>query len=102
MSEKIGPLDLEEIKVVRFEFAKELPAEGVLQSAAVAVTVIYGTDATPAGLCVGLPVVQGSDVLQRVTGAGRTANAIYHLRCRAVDDDGQAHVVAADLTVKRL
>ena len=103
MSEKqIGPLDVEEIKVVRFEFVAELAPTATLSSAAVAVTLTYGTDAAPAGLLVGSPLIQGTDVLQQVTGVGRTVGATYHLRARVVDDSGNTHVVAADLPVKRL
>jgi hypothetical protein len=104
ITQAIGPLDLEEIKIVRFDFDAELPATGVVLTTAVTVSMKKGVDATPQALAVGAPVIAGDgrSVMQRVSGAGRTDKAIYHLRCRSVDDDGEAHVIAANLTVEGL
>lgn len=100
MTKKVGPLDVDEEKVLRFRFVDELPSGNTLQSAAVTVDLKFGTDATPASLLVGAASIDGSDVLQRVR--GRAAGAGYHLRCQATDDNGQKHVIACDLDTKRL
>jgi hypothetical protein len=100
--EKIGPLDAEESKAIRFDFSKEAADAATLETAAVEVAMAYGADDTPADLLVNAPVILGKDVVQQVTGAGRTVGATYHVRCRVTDSDGYTHVLAADLPVKRL
>ena len=70
--------DPAESVVVEFAFDGELVA---IDSAVVAVTLVAGIDATPAALIVGLPQIQGTSVLQRISGGVVDAN--YRLLCTA-------------------
>lgn len=85
-------IDTEEIKVVVFDFDRDLEPSATVASVAVAPTVHKGVDASPDLVLVGPPQAMGRRVLQRVT--GRVDGCLYKLRARAVDNDGLAHVIA--------
>ena len=70
--------DPAESVVVEFAFDGELAA---IDSAVVAVTLAAGTDATPAALLDGALQIQGTSVLQRISGG--VADANYRLHCTA-------------------
>ena len=96
----IGPKDTAENKVVEFPFEDELATAETITSASVGITVTSGTDPSPSSMLVGVPVVVGTSVLQRISGG--IAGVTYHLRATADSSVGGVHVVAADLKVVTL
>ena len=97
MSTQLGPIDFDELKTLQFSFANELESGKTIVSVAISITVKQGTDTSPSNRLLGIPVVSGTSVLQRVQPL--IPDVVYHLRARAVDSDGNAHVVSGDLTV---
>lgn len=96
----IGPKDVSENKVVEFPFVDELGTGETISSASVAISVVSGTDPSPAAMLVGSAVIVGSSVFQRISGG--IANVTYHLRATANAVTGSVHVVATDLKVVNL
>ncbi len=92
-------LDIEEVDIVYFRFGDSLPPGDTILTADVQCVVERGIDAAPDLVKVGLAVIDGLDVWQKVR--GRTAGVIYHLRCTAAAQSGRVKVVAANLPVKR-
>ena len=98
----IGPIDAQEIKPVYFVFSDEVSGINI-STASVTVSVVTGTDATPAGILTGVISIDNATkiVSQKVAPVGRTGNT-YKLRCSATDANGNVHVVAAQLAVVSL
>lgn len=98
MTTVIGPIDIEEIRPVFFDFSGELKTGETLTSVApLEVTVQSGTDPTPANLLSGSAVISGAMVQQMVK---PTINGVsYHLRAVAATSLGSQLVVAANLRV---
>jgi hypothetical protein len=97
---RLDPKDPAEKKLLVFSFANQVEAGVAIASATVAVLVQTGTDATPAAMLDGVPLINGSDVLQRLQGG--ISGVDYHLRCLATDGSGLVHLVSAVLPVKAL
>jgi len=98
MTTVIGPIDIEELRPVFFDFSGELkPGETLASVTAIEVTTQAGTDPTPANLLNGSPVINGAMVQQMVK---PTINSVsYHLRAVAMTSLGSQIVVAANLRV---
>lgn len=99
-NDPLGPKDPEEIKVMKFPFARELNGGTIASVTSVTVATHTGTDATPSAVLLGAAVVSGTDVLQRVQ-AG-VDGVTYKLRAKVVDNAGNVHVVADTLRVATL
>lgn len=98
----VGPIDPDEIKVVRAPFGDELVAQGsgltLAAAHATTVKVLSGTDANAAQLIVGDPVIDGTDVLQRIK--GRLDGVAYRLKFKATDSAGGIHVAKVRVEVR--
>lgn len=99
----IGPIDAAEVKPAYFLFAGELPTGATIATATVAVSLVTGTDANPAGILSGAATIDNATkiVSQKIAATGRSGNT-YKLRCTATDSAGNVHVVAAQLPVVTL
>lgn len=97
MTTRIGPIQEDEIKTVRFDFTDE-GVSGVIASATVEVENSRGSDPSPGTVAQGAPTINGLFVDQRVR--YQIPKATYLLRCEAVDSAGLVHVVTASLQAK--
>jgi len=91
--------DPEEAFACAFSFAREL-AEGetITGTPSITVAVVNGTDASPASLKSGGPVIEGGRVLQRLVGG--VAGVTYSLTCIASTSEGNTLARAAILPVE--
>jgi hypothetical protein len=94
---QFGPIDYQEIKVLRFKFGDELEAGKTIVSVTMNAIVSQGIDASPTDRFLGAAVISGTDVLQKFQPS--TPDVLYHIRARVVDSDGLAHVMAGNLQV---
>jgi len=92
--------DPSETKQAIFEFDTELGPDETIASATVEVALLRGTDASPADVLSGLPVVNNTlkEVWQVVTGG--QIGADYELRCLAIGSTGLRHLVVGILPVR--
>ena len=100
MSTILGEKDVEETKLVVFDFSSELESGETISTFTRSVVVLQGVDSSPDSVFSGAAVISGHEVLQRVT-AG-VEGVQYHFRGRAVGNTGLAHVVSGDMRVVRL
>lgn len=84
-------------RVLAFNFAADLAPGDSLSSATVAPTLQAGTDATPADLLVGQPVIEGARVLQLA--AGRADGNAYTLKCITSTTGGEILTLTAVITI---
>jgi hypothetical protein len=93
--------DPAETKTITFVYSADLMAATTIESVEVALTVHTGEDATVATMLRGAAVINNAtrEVYQRV--GGGVDGVTYELRCLATTSDGQAHLVAAALPVRR-
>jgi len=96
----LGPKDPEEIKVMKFAFARELDGAAIASVASVTPSTYKGTDASPGAVALGAPVVSGTDVLQRMQ-AG-VDGVTYKWRAKIIDSNGNVHVMADTVLVQSL
>lgn len=99
-NDPLGPKDPEEIKVMKFGFARELAGASIALVNSVTPSVFKGTDPNPGTVLLGAAVVSGTDVLQRIQGG--VSGVSYKFRCKVTDSNGNVHVVTDWLTVKTL
>lgn len=92
-----GPKDPEEIKLLTFDFAGELASGETISTVDITCAAVSGTDAGAAAMLLGVPVISGNKVAQKVQ-AGINA-VTYRLRCKATGNGGLVHVVAGLLPV---
>lgn len=97
MTTRIGPIQEDEIKTVRFDFSDE-GVSGAIASAIVEVENYRGKDPSPGTIAQGEPVINGLLVDQKVR--FQIPKATYTLRCEATDSAGLVHVVTASLQAK--
>jgi len=100
MPTQIGPKDIAESRLVRFDFTKELGTGENILSATVTAAVVSGNDSSPAAILSGAPVISSPSVTQRIIGG--LSNVSYHLRCVAVTDSDNTITVAGTLPVVTL
>jgi hypothetical protein len=93
--------DPEEIIVVTFPFAGELGAATINAGPTVTVTVLEGTDPSPAGIKNGPAQISGSDVFQSIN-ALTLVGVKYHLQCLATLSDGRRLVRTCILPIQDL
>lgn len=96
----LGPKDPEEIKALKFPFARELNGATIATVEGVTVTLYKGADPSPADVKLGGAVVSGTDVLQRVQGG--LDGAAYKFRVKVLDSAGNRHVMTDWLAVETL
>ena len=84
-------------RVLAFNLAADLAPGDSLSSAIVVPTLQAGTDATPAELLVGQPVIQGVRVLQLAN--GRADGNAYTLKCIASTAAGEILTLTAVITM---
>lgn len=76
----------DEVIPVTFPYAKEIGA-AIITARVVTVTVLEGTDATPAAILSGVAQISGSEIRQLVQNG--VAGVKYKLHCLATFDDGK-------------
>lgn len=99
-NEPLGPKDPEEIKVISFPFARALNGTTINSVIYVTPSTYKGTDAAPANVALGAPVVSGTDVLQRMQGG--LSGVVYKWRAKVVDSAGNVHVASELVAVQTL
>lgn len=93
---KLGPLETDEIKMLRFDFTSEAGPGATLSSPEVTCTTYEGVDPAPA-VKIGAPTVVGSEVHQKVQGT--LAGVTYKVRATVSDSDGLRHGITGYLEV---
>lgn len=84
-------------RVLAFNFGADIAPGDSLSSTTVTPTLQAGTDATPAELLIGQPVIQGARVLQMA--AGRDHGNAYTLKCIASTTGGEILTLSAVITI---
>lgn len=92
----IGPLELDEIKIVRFDFSTETDLLSI-GTPIVTCVLLEGVDANPAAVLQGSPVVNGVYITQQVKPG--VAGCFYKLRATCIDSDGAKHGMSCYLKV---
>lgn len=95
----IGPIDIEERKRLRANFARDL-GTATIQSVEWTCEAVSGADADAQSRLVDGHLVDGSIVTQDV--AGMLEGVTYNLRCKVIDSVGLIHVAAGLLSATRL
>lgn len=93
----LGPLELDEIKALRFDFTSEVQAGVTLSTPSVTVEVLEGTDPAASSMLVGSPTVVGLEVVQKIQPG--VAGCKYKFRALANDSTGLRHGISGELTV---
>ena len=99
-NDPLGPKDPEEIKVIKFPFARELNGATLATVTSVTPTTFSGVDASPGAVALGGAVISGTDVLQRMQGG--LSGVVYKWRAVVVDSNGNKHVVTELVLVQTL
>ena len=86
-----------ETQTYRMSFASKLTVGVTFSSATVTATVFAGTDASPSALISGTASVDGSDIVQSLTGG--VAGVIYSLLWSATQSDGEVRYMTVLLPV---
>lgn len=98
MLQEVGPLEVDEVKAIRFDFSSELAGAASLQGEPlVTVMVIDGVDPNPDNVKVSPATISGNEVLQMVR-AG-VAGVTYKLRAKASDNTGLTHGMSVKMGV---
>lgn len=92
----IGPLELDEIKIVRFDFSTETDALSI-GTPIVTCALLDGVDASPSAVLYGSPIVNGLYVTQHVKPG--VSGCFYKLRATCIDSDGAKHGMSCHLKV---
>lgn len=97
--QNLGPLDLDEVKLLRFDFSSDsaVSATAILSVPTVTVQTYRGSDATPNAIKDGAAVVSGLTVVQRVKPG--LVGVIYKIRVTVLDNSGQVHGITGLLEV---
>jgi len=93
----IGPLEVGEIKDVRFDFSTEAASSTTLSAPTVTCAVLDGTDASPSAVLSGSPTVSGKEVVQRIQPG--VVGCTYKLNAFVSDSSGLRHHIAAKVSV---
>lgn len=94
----IGPLEMDEVKAVRFDFSKEVSTGATLQGTpTVTVSVVSGVDNNPSAVLFSPAVVSGREVVQVVHPG--VVGCKYKLRATVGDSTGLTHGMSAYLQV---
>lgn len=98
-NDPLGPKDPQEIKLIKFPFARELNG-AVASTASVTASTHKGTDANPSAVILGTPTITGTDVYVRMQ-AG-LSGVVYKLRVVVTDAAGNVHVATELVAVQTL
>lgn len=98
--DSIGPIDIDERKLITFPFARALGTAAIAPPPVITCEVVSGVDADAATRLSGAPAVVGTSVQQWVAGCLRGVS--YKLRCKVTDSAGGVHVSAVTLPAVRL
>lgn len=93
----VGPIEIGEIKAVKFDFSSEAAAGVTLSLPDVDCDVWKGVDATPGSVLVGLPAVSGLFVVQMVQPG--VVGCTYKLTALVTDSSGLRHKMSTLLEV---
>lgn len=93
----IGPIEIGEIKDVKFDFTGEAGALAVLSLPTVTCTLFEGVDPVPVDMRSGAATVSGQTVIQRVTPG--VVGCTYKLDAWATDAGGLRHHIAVLIEV---
>lgn len=93
----VGPLEVGEIKAVKFDFTTEAGLEAILTLPTVTCVVVSGVDPSPGSMLVGAAFVDGPFVIQKVQPG--VVGASYKLRALVSDASGYRHGISARLSV---
>jgi hypothetical protein len=96
----LGPKDPDEIKVLKFDFARDLDGANITSVQAVTATVVKGVDTNPANLLAGAAQASGTIVMQRLQGG--VSGVVYRVRVRVQDSNNNVHVATDTVLVKTL
>ncbi|SDO76836.1 hypothetical protein SAMN05216303_102305 [Rhodoferax sp. OV413] len=90
----------EERITAKFDFTKDLTYGDKIATVDMVVTVMRGTDPTPAALRFGVPVIKGGRVLQKL--GGGVPGCTYKVLCRATTVQNDILLLAGVLPVQSL
>ncbi len=93
---EFGPIEIGEIKAVRFDFSTETSA--ALSAPVVTPELLEGTDPAYASVLLGSPTVVGLEVVHKIQPG--VAGCTYKLRCVVTDADGLKHAVSGKFRVE--
>lgn len=99
-NDPLGPKDPEEIKTIKFAFARELQGATISAINSVIPSVSSGTDPTPAAVALGAAVIVGTDVLQRMQGG--VDGVVYKWKAKVTDSNGNVHIQTDSVKVETL
>jgi hypothetical protein len=94
--QEFGPIEVGEIKAVRFDFSTETAA--VLSAPTVSVTVLSGTDPSPSSVLSGPATIVGLEIVQKITAL--VGGVTYRIRAEANDADGLHHGVSGEFSTE--
>lgn len=97
MATLVGPLELDELKVIRFDFTSEVEDTTTIGTPVVTCVLLDGVDATPANVLIGTPLINGFFATQQVRPG--VAGCLYKLRATVLDGDGNKHGITCHLKV---
>jgi len=93
----IGPLEIGEIKALRFDFSTEADSATTLNTPVVTCSLLSGTDATPSAVLYGSASVDAKEVVQLIHPG--VAGCTYKLNAFVSDSSGLRHHIAAKVSV---
>lgn len=89
--------DPDEIITLTFDFTNITSA---VSNPVLSITVVEGTDPTPAAMLSGAAQIVGAKVLQKITGG--VSSVRYDIRCQIDSPDGNRYVLADVLPIIRV
>ena len=93
--QEFGPIEVDEIKAVRFDFSTE--TQTPLLDPVVEVSLLVGVDPDPDLVLVGPPAIVGFEVVQKIRPG--VVGCEYKLRCVADSSDGLRHALSGKFRV---
>lgn len=94
---ELGPIEVGEVKAVRFNFSGEAAGTATLLTPVVTCTVIKGTDPNPDNVLVSTPTIDGMFVVQLIQ-AG-VVGCTYRIRALVSDTSGLRHGITEQVRV---
>jgi hypothetical protein len=93
----VGPLEIGEIKALRFDFSTEADDATTLLSPVVTVSLLSGVDPTPSSVKSGSPTLDGKELVQIVVPG--VAGCVYKVDAFVQDSSGLRHHMSARMSV---
>lgn len=85
----VGPLELGEIKAIRFDFSEDADIATTLLTPVTSIALLGGVDASPGSVKSGSPTIDGKEVVQLVVPG--VAGCSYKVSCFVQDSSGLRH-----------